>query len=505
MSAATSDPADAAPGAVRVPVPSSRDAALISAGQGVIMVFGGLLALLVGQTFGKNTETDAFFAAYGVYAVGLVLAQTFRLGAVSRVVRDPGPTTETIMLGAVAVLVLAAGTIMAGLAGPVAGALVASDPTGAGPTAMRFLWLALAGQLTAAMLAMFLSTRGAFMAQGLVMLTTGVISLGSFALLYSAAGVDAASMALAAAGVWFCVALFGVLWGRGWRPVPPSVVLLRAMVREAGVLLYASVTFIGATVAYVLSQAIAGREGAGEATLYSYAFVLAAMLVGVTSNVAATVRSPSLIASDHRTDDAAAVGELTLRYTVVLGGPGIALLLLVGPSALQFALGYGSGDTWSIVLTAACFAGWVVGSAAGVFAVVELLARGELARLAALAAAQAAGAAVFAWVGGRTAGIEGVAVGLSLAALAVSAVQLRLAYRERWAATARRMLHDSARELAVIAGASAVPAAILLVTGSSVPGVVAAGACGCVLLGLATRAAWPDEFRTLAAIAGRQV
>lgn len=466
------------------------------------MVFGGVLALLVGQTFGKNTETDAFFVAYGVYTVGLVMAQTFRLAAVSKVVNAPGPRTETVMLGAVAILVLAAGVPMVGLADPTAGLLIASDPTGAGPAALRVLWIALAGQLAGAMLAMFLATRGAFLAQGIAMLSTGVVVLGTFALLQGSLGIAAASISLAATGVWIAIAMFLILWRGGWRPAAITGALVREMVREASTLLFASLTFIGTTAAYVLSQAAASHDGPGEATLYGYAFAIATVLVGLTSNVAAMVRSPSLVASVNRTDEAIAAGELTFRFTALVSSFAITLLVVVGAPALGLVLGYDSEDTRSITLTAACFTGWVVGSAAGVFAVIELLARGQLRSLAGVAAVQVATAGTFAWIGSQIAGIEGIAAGISLSMMLIAGIQLRLAYGPRWVGSARRLLTDLLRSLLVVT-IGLLPGVAQIVFGSSTVTVLATGVATATLLVLATRVVWPAEFRTLAGLLRR--
>ena len=49
-----------------------RNAAVLSFGHAAVMVLGGVLALLIAHFFGKSAETDAFFAAYGVYAIALV-------------------------------------------------------------------------------------------------------------------------------------------------------------------------------------------------------------------------------------------------------------------------------------------------------------------------------------------------------------------------------------------------------------------------------------------------
>ena len=108
--------------------------------------------------------------------------------------------------------------------------------------------------------------------------------------------------------------------------------------------------------------------------------MLANMLVGVTANVNAMVRSPSLVDSEDRSARAAETTVLSFRFTLVLVGPVLAMTLLVGEPVIEWALGAGFGAEGAhrIVVTLACLIGWILGSAGAIFAVVELLARGEL-------------------------------------------------------------------------------------------------------------------------------
>src|SRR5687768_4640739 len=53
------------------------------------MGLGAVLAVLALLEFGKDAETDGFFAAYGVYAVLLTIAQSLRAAVVARLVEGP--------------------------------------------------------------------------------------------------------------------------------------------------------------------------------------------------------------------------------------------------------------------------------------------------------------------------------------------------------------------------------------------------------------------------------
>jgi len=469
------------------------------------MLLGGVLALLVAQIFGKNADTDAFFVAYGVYAVGLTFAQTFRLTAVSRLVSSTGSETTTLLLGAVVVISICIGIPMVLLANPLGHLLVTTDPGGVAPTALRILWIALLGQLLAAMLATALAVRGAFSAIGLGTLPSGIVSIGTFLLVRSNTGVTGAAIGLAAAAFWLTM-VFGVtLLKTGWRLSPPTVSPARRMGAEAAHLTAASATFIGTNLAYVVCVAVAARVGRGEATLFAYAYVLASMLVGVTANVTAMVRSPALLASSNRSEDAASVGLWSFRFTLVLVGPVIAMAMLVGKPVLGFALGSGfrEEDIVAILLTLLCLVGWILASAAGIFAVVELLARLELRKLAGLAGALVLAVTGMAAAGAAVAGIEGVAGALSIVTSVTALLLMRWAFGAEWLGAVAAMCRATARELAVLGAAFAPSAVILLVVGATLLGYLSAGAVAAVLVIITSRIGWPREWGALLGLAGR--
>jgi hypothetical protein len=469
------------------------------------MLFGGLLALLVAQRFGKNAETDAFFAAYGIYAVGLTFAGTFRLTAVSRIVQTDSSEAITLLLGAVALIALSTGIPMVVLADPLGRVLVEIDPTSVAPTILRILWIALAGQLLAALLTAILAVRGAFTAIGVATLAAGFVSVGTFLLLAPAAGIPAAAIGLAASAVWVASAFAVSLRRTGWRPTAPTTGALLAMGIEAGRLAFASAIFIGTNVSYVVCVALSAREGEGEATLFSYAYVLAAMLVGVTANVSATMRAPSLVAGPDRAGSIAAAGVASFRFTVVLVGPVLAMAILAGGPILGLALGSGfsDDDVRRILVTLVCLVGWILASAGTIFATVELLAQDTLLRLAGLAAVQVAVVAAAAGFGAALGGIEAIAVALSAVVLAATFVQLRWAFGSEWRHGAAAMLRAAARELIVLVTAFAPSALLIALLGDTTAVLVAAAVVAAALVVAATSVAWPEEHRALVGLLRR--
>lgn len=478
--------------------PTGRETVIVALGQGSIMVFGGVLALLIAQLFGKSTETDAFFAAYGIYAVGLTFIQSFRLTAVPRLVAG-GDEMITRQLGAVVVMTLALAIPMVALATPIGDVVVERDPTGVAPEALRILWIALLGQLLAAMLATALVVRGSYTVVGVATLLVGFVSVGAFLAVEDSLGIVAAPVGLAVAGIWLATVLGATLLRSGWRPRAADGAGLREIWAEAWHLTFASAFFFSASLVYVICVTFATRQGAGEATLFAYAYVLGAMLIGVTVNVAAMVRSPGLVASSDRTSDVAGAALEAFRFTLILGGPVLAMTLLVGEPAIGFALGESfEGDSAvALLATLACLTGWVLGNAGGLFAVVELLARGARGRLAALAVAQVAILTAAAAAGAELAGIQGVAVALSLVTLGVTATLLRWAFGDRWRPLAAAMARALARELAVLAPAFAPAALAVALADGSAAATTVAVLVAALVVAASTYVAWPLEARAL--------
>ncbi|MEI2703304.1 MAG: hypothetical protein V9E83_13010 [Baekduia sp.] len=482
-----------------VHTPSGRETALIAVGQAAIMVFGAALALLVAQLFGKSADTDAFLAAYGVYSLGLTFSQSFRLTAMSALVADPGDATITRLLGASVLIAFALAIPMVFGAPLVAAALVGDDPTGIATESLRVLWAAITGQLVASMASAVLTVRGSMRAVAFASMAVGAVSIGTFALLESGSGIRAAPIGLAIGSLWYAATLVLVLLRGGWRPRGASRALIRTIASEAGRLGFASAMFLSTTLLYVVCMGFATRRGTGEATLFAYAYVLMAILLGLTANVAGMAQSAAVIARDDRQDETAAAALATTRLTLVLAAPALAAVTSCGAPAVNWVLGSGfsEADVRDLLLTAVGLSGWLLASAVGVFAVVELLARHALRPLAAAAIVQATMIFPAAAAGSATGGILGIAIGLSAVSLAANGVLVRVAFGpERARAVLRGTAAGTGRELALVLVAFSLPVAAATLAGGGA-WLLVAGAGSLALAAAGTRLAWPAEWRIL--------
>jgi peptidoglycan biosynthesis protein MviN/MurJ (putative lipid II flippase) len=482
---------------------TARNVAVLSLGHAAVMALGGVLALLIAHFFGRSARTDAFFAAYGLYSVALVFSQAFRLTALPRLVEDRDDEVSNRLLAGVGVVIVLAAVPMVLLAEPFGELLADEDPTGVATESLRALWPALGGQLLIGLLAALLLVRGAFGVIGLGYVASGLTSIAVFVALEGELGIQAVSVALGASSISLAVVFFVVLARQGWRFRPQAYARIGEATAEAGRLMVASASFAAANIGYVICVAVASRAGEGEATLYAYAYFAAALLVSTTAVSAAMVRAPQILAGAQAAGEAARSTVSTYRFTVVLIAPVLALALVVGRPVLGFLLGadFEGEDAQRLVITLICLSGWVLGSAAGIYAVVHLLANGRASALAAIAVVQTVLLVGLAIAGNELAGIEGIAIAQSLSLLGGTAAQLRLAFPTEWKRMLVELGEATARGATVIVVAAAPGLVLYEAAGrGTVPTLVAAALC-CALVLLATRVAFPYELRSMAAMA----
>lgn len=474
-----------------------RSVALVAAGQLSLMAFGGLLAVLIAQVFGKTRSTDAFFATYGVYSLGQVIASSLRFSVIPEIVDRTPRSMSRVLAGAVAIgLVIGVPVLV--FADGFASVLAANDPEAVAPTSLRILTLAIGAQLVTAVLLAALAVYGRFGAIAATTGTAGLVTLGAFVALRPRIGIDAASAALGVSSLYMLGAagLSARLAGIGLIRVP-----VVEGVRAGSTLLWSSATFFGPALAFTFAVSVATRYAPGEATVLAYAYVIASTLAAVTTYVVAGLRAPEITADQQRTAAALSAAVVSIRATIAIVSPILALVVIVGAPVLGWVLGdaFGNEDVRTAIWALLALYGWILATALGVFAVVELLARPARGTLACISVMLWLGTWAVAPLGYSVAGIPGIAGAISSIAVAASILQLRFAFGSeagRLAARVGRWLLSEAVLLAV----ALTPVVAVRIFGSGDLLTLASGALSATLLIVGSIVLWPDERRLAMAV-----
>ncbi|MDQ3740759.1 MAG: hypothetical protein M3389_07420 [Actinomycetota bacterium] len=313
-----------------------RNALITSVSQVVTMAAGGVLAVLVAVLVGSDARTDGFFAAYGLYAMAIVFAQSARTTVVPRLLEGDtrfGPFDRFLGGGLVVVLLVA---VLVGPLGGVLASLVTGDlPDEAHDTARTALLLllpAIAAQVFAALGAAMLGALGDFVLPGLAFTGGGVVSIVAFVALEPAFGIDALALALLTGSVVSAGAVLVGLARQGWRPSAAVVAGgPRSMGSAAAVLTVASLAILIAHVGYLVTLGVGARLGEGVITAFSYGYMGFNLVFAlIAGSIPMVIVGP--LAEHWDRDPASLVehNERVFRAGVLLVLPVVAAVWLVG-------------------------------------------------------------------------------------------------------------------------------------------------------------------------------
>jgi peptidoglycan biosynthesis protein MviN/MurJ (putative lipid II flippase) len=483
-----------------------RDAAAISFGYAGATVLGGVLALLIAHFFGKTARTDAFFAAYGVYWVSLVFAQTIRLAAVPQLLSGKRDESADQLLASVIVLGLVALIPMVLLAGVLGPLLIEHDPLGVATDSLRTLWPALACQLIAGALAAILAVRGSFLTIGFGYILSGLISIGAFLILRSAAGIQAVPIALSLSGASLATLMAVRLISSGWHPTLLNYLRLRPVAEESRLLLLASGSFTATNLGFVLCLAIASRDGTGQATIYAYAYFAATLLVSMTAVSAAVVRTTKALSPSTNQALSWANSLSTYRFAIVIVLPALALASLFGKPIIELLLGdaFADADATRLVVTLLSLSGWILGSAASVLAIMQLLGNRRYSLVAILSFGQLGILFPLALLGRALAGVAGIGAAQSMTTLVGTVPLVYFAFQSDWVQLGKGLGASTLKGAACLL-LTVAPGFIALATLGRSPGAMTlAATCALVLAAGLTALAWPEETRVLLGAASRR-
>jgi hypothetical protein len=306
-----------------------------------------LQALLYLRSFGVNSRTDGFFAAFALYAVFGIFSQSIRITSAPLLVgaRPSLPSGRFVAaLGLIAVPVL---LVTVPLAGPFAHLLapgIGSAGQHVTQHALPILGAAMVLQLWAAGAATLLAVRDRFSSIATAYCAGAVAGLLAYLALQHAAGeLTLGWSMLAMATVTFAVLAAGIR-----RAIPADAFARtrerlgpRRTVSDAGSILGRTGVYLAFNGLYLVTLAFAGKYGTGDATVVSYAYLFASYLVAMTGFALGMARVADMtrVAEDselpsHKSQAKNSVLEETVpsgfRYAMLLSAPALIGLAAFG-------------------------------------------------------------------------------------------------------------------------------------------------------------------------------
>ena len=388
------------------------------------------VAAILAQKFGHTAATDGFFAAYGVYLVLVLAAQSFRLVILPELTR----AAEEARLGAetrayivsVAALAVAASVLVILLRHPLGAAVTGSLPDESAHVAagaLAYLVPAAFGQLLAAIAASALAARDDYEVAAVAYAVGGIGGVVVFVLLADAHGPVALAWATVAnSAITFAIPLAALLVRgdlAGGRLRLDVGRRLRRLVEGSAV----PVAIQGL---FLVCQHFAGDLGVGKVTIFSYGYLIASVFAAVTAGSVALVSSAPLTRRGLDADSAAAhvVNASWLSLALVAAAAGI--FALVGPRLVEAVLGdaFSGNDGLQLGHLVVYLAPWMFASVAYTLAFPLVFVVGRHGVLLPAAVGAVAVHVPLTWGLGKAFGMPGIAVALAISTALVLGVLL---------------------------------------------------------------------------------
>jgi hypothetical protein len=387
---------------------------------GAAAIAGAILA----RKFGHGVKTDGFFAAYGVYLALVLVAQTLRVVVLPPLARArlEGRLADEVGGWSLALAAVALPLVAVAIAAPGAmGALLTGDAAARHAAADLLPWFVAgaalqiyAGLLASALAALddYTVAAGAFAAGAVAnlivivaLLDHGVVVFGWGAVANGAVAAGVPLLVAAARGALGRVAVTGIGHRLGSLAVGVSLPFaLQAL--------------------YVIANRFALGLSPGDATTFSFAYLVAAALVAVTASSIALISSVPLtragLGADRAGRHVVAVSWLSLAAVGLVAG----VFALAGAPVAERVLGskYGGGTGAELGRLVVYLAPWMVASIGVSVAFPLLFVRGRATWLPALAVGAVALHVLVEWVLREAFGLAGVAVGMAVTTLVVLGV-----------------------------------------------------------------------------------
>ncbi|HEV2770901.1 MAG TPA: lipid II flippase MurJ [Solirubrobacteraceae bacterium] len=315
---------------------AARASIAVSAGYLVAALLGAIVALVIALIVGEGPRTDAFFTAYSIFLFFSLFGASLRVAVVpllGSVADEPAWRRRAAdVLGRLAAVAVV-GTLLVAALAPVLATLLTPglEPAATRTAAASLALLAVAAycQIAAAVLAAALASARRFAVSAGLYVIASMVTLVSATGLMLGLGILGAPLGVLAGSLVLLATHRGYLNRFGFRSSPalrslaqPETWRLTAL--SSGAAAIPLVQQLQLTIALV---AVSGAVGA--VTAYTYAYFVAAVMVGVTLNSIAFVMLPGVVTA------LAERGPSAARQTLDFAVP-TALFLFV-PVAAAYA------------------------------------------------------------------------------------------------------------------------------------------------------------------------
>lgn len=366
-----------------------RNTAWTAAAQLATMALGAGTGVVLLVRFGKGSQADAAFVAYGVYSTLLILCLGFRVSMVPRLTKY-GSVFRGFdhLLGAGIVLLIGVGIILVGFGDSVAAVLagrLGPDAEDTVRTSLAVLSVALTAQLVGALGAAVLAIRGEFALPAAAYLGGSLTSLAGVLVLPMSLGVLSLPWAILAGSLLLATVMTLRIVRLGYTLDGGSVF---EGARELGTLVtlvVASLSPLAWQLNYLVSLGFAARLGTGAVTIYTYAFSAAGVVTGVTAGAASYVLAGRLSQTwDRRLESLVPYLETMVRVGLLIVVPVLTVAAIAGEEVFELLLGRSltASDAHSIIITFLSLGGMIVATISVQVPLLAAYARSHFARVA---------------------------------------------------------------------------------------------------------------------------
>ncbi len=384
-----------------------------------------LAGAILSRKFGHGVKTDGFFAAYAVYVVLVLIASALRVVVLPQFARarTAGTLGREVGSWCLALAVPLVPAVVVAVTAPHAVAAALTGSAQAQHSAAELIpWLipAAVAQVYAGVAA---SALAAFDDYGTAAFGYGAGGIAGVAVIVALVGhgVAAFGWGLAANGALSLgIPLASLVARRGLGRADPAIWSRLRQLAEGVALPFALQGL------YVIGYRFATGLGTGKPTTFSYAYLIASLLVAVTATSVALVSSVPLsrgeLTSERVVQHVVAASWLSL--SIVAGAAGV--FSLAGARVARWALGshYGGGTGTELGRLVAYLAPWMVASIALSVAFPLLFVLGRARWLPVLAVVALGLHALIEWAGRATFELAGIVAGMALTTAAVLVVLL---------------------------------------------------------------------------------